>query len=52
MIGMLVTHAPLVALLAFFVAFLGIVVWVMRPGAKQSFEQQRHIPLTEDSNGR
>jgi len=35
-------------LIFFFVFFLGVVVWVFRPGAAEKYRKWGHIPLDED----
>lgn len=45
------THAPLIALLFFFGAFAGVMVYVLRPGARKQLEQHAEIPLKEDDHG-
>lgn len=32
------------------VMFIGIVIWVFRPGAKKSYDEQAKIPLKDQSN--
>ena len=37
-------------LLLFGITFMIVLVWVLRPSAKNSFEEQGKIPFTEDEN--
>jgi cbb3-type cytochrome oxidase subunit 3 len=39
---------PLVALCVFIVVFVGMLVWIYRPGSKQFYEREAQLPL-EDS---
>ncbi|MEM8731241.1 MAG: cbb3-type cytochrome c oxidase subunit 3 [Pseudomonadota bacterium] len=39
------------ALLAMFLFFIGVVVWVFRPGASQSYRDTAHIPLRDERPG-
>ena len=49
---LLVAHAPTVALLFFFSVFVGVFVWLVRPGMKQKMQRYARIPLEEDAHGR
>lgn len=40
----------LVGLLFFFTLFVGILVWVLWPGAKEKFQNHGQIPLKDDNN--
>ncbi|MCB1531963.1 MAG: CcoQ/FixQ family Cbb3-type cytochrome c oxidase assembly chaperone [Alphaproteobacteria bacterium] len=40
-------NAGLIGLLFFFVFFIGVVVWVMRPGSKEKYKEDAQIPLKE-----
>lgn len=40
--------AGLAGLLFFFVFFVGVVLWVMRPGSKDKYQQDAQIPLKEN----
>jgi cbb3-type cytochrome oxidase subunit 3 len=33
----------------FFVLFVGLVVWAMRPGKKEHFERLRRIPMRDEA---
>lgn len=35
-------------LLLLVIAFISIVLWVFRPGAKKAYDEQAEIPLNED----
>lgn len=41
-------HAALLGLLFFFIFFVVMAFWVYRPGAKDSYKHDAHIPLNED----
>ncbi len=43
-------HAGLLGLLFFFVFFVGVALWLMRPGAKEKAEHHARIPLTEEED--
>lgn len=44
--------AGLVGLLLFFMIFVGILIWVFRPGSGEKYKDAGRIPLEEeDSNG-
>ncbi len=47
----LAEHAPLIALLFFFFAFLGIAGSVLRPSQKAQIEDKANIPLKGDGRG-
>ena len=42
---------PALALLGFIFLFLGILGWIFRPGSRQFYERQAHLPLA-DSTGK
>ena len=44
--------APTIGLMFFFSVFVGIVLWVMRPGAKAELQTLAQIPLKEENDGR
>jgi cbb3-type cytochrome oxidase subunit 3 len=46
-----ITHAPTIALVGFFLAFLWIALSLVRPGAKQRAQQNAKIPLKEEHHG-
>ncbi len=46
-----VEYAPIIGLLFFFFIFVGIVIWAMRPSAKERLQKLAQIPLKEDTNG-
>lgn len=46
------SHAGLIGLLFFFFVFLGIGVWLFRPGMKSRLEPLGSIPLNEDNYDR
>jgi len=48
MIDWLSHHAGMMGLLFFFTFFTLTVLWVFRPGAKESYRKKSHIPLNED----
>ncbi|MCD8496721.1 MAG: cbb3-type cytochrome c oxidase subunit 3 [Alphaproteobacteria bacterium] len=37
----------LTGLIFFFIFFIGVVIWVFRPGSKKKYEQDAQIPLKE-----
>jgi cytochrome c oxidase cbb3-type subunit 4 len=39
--------AGLIGLLFFFIFFMGVVLWVFRPGSKKKYSQDARIPLEE-----
>ncbi len=44
--------AGLSGLLLFIAIFAGVLFWVLRPGAKESFDENARIPFKEDgANG-
>lgn len=47
MMDTLVTHASSIALVGFFIGFLGIVASVLRPSRKAELEKHARIPLEE-----
>lgn len=40
------------ALLFFFFFFVGVALWLYRPGAKKKYEEDARIPLRNEENGR
>jgi cbb3-type cytochrome oxidase subunit 3 len=46
-----VDHAPLIALLFFFIVFVGIAFWALKPSNKQRLQAHAQIPLKEEKNG-
>jgi len=50
MIDWLSHHAGMIGLLFFFTFFILMVLWVYRPGAKQSDQKKAYIPLNEDND--
>ncbi|HCK32035.1 MAG TPA: CcoQ/FixQ family Cbb3-type cytochrome c oxidase assembly chaperone [Rhodospirillaceae bacterium] len=46
----LASHAGLIGLVFFFTFFLGMLVWVFRPGSKEYFKKFGKIPLEEKDN--
>lgn len=50
MIDTLSTHAGLVGLVFFFAFFLLVMLWLIRPGAKEYYNAQAKIPLKGDSD--
>lgn len=47
MIDTLVRHAPMIALLGFFVGFVGIVLWAYAPANKARLQKNADIPFKE-----
>ena len=43
-------YAPVVGLLFFFLVFVGIAVWALRPSAKHRLQNLAYIPLKEDNH--
>lgn len=44
-------YAPTIGLIFFFLVFVGIVIWAMRPSKKKELEALAKIPLMNDTNG-
>lgn len=44
------SNAGMIGLLFFFVFFIGMALWVFRPGAKSSYDAKARIPLNEDES--
>jgi cbb3-type cytochrome oxidase subunit 3 len=42
----------LIGLLLFFCLFIGILIWVFRPGSKEAFKKYGYIPLKDDTDER
>ena len=40
----------LIGLLFFFVFFMGVVLWVFRPGSKTKYKEDARIPLEEENS--
>lgn len=40
----------IIGLLFFFILFVGILIWLFRPTAKQKFKEYGNIPLEDDKN--
>lgn len=43
-------HWGLFSLIFFFVFFVSVVLWVMRPGSAEHYKDVGNIPLREDNN--
>ncbi len=43
--------APTIGLVFFFITFLGIAIWALKPSNKQKIEAYGKIPLKEDDHG-
>ena len=43
-------HAPLIALIFFFAAFVAIALRTYRPGARKTLQSHAFIPLQEDEH--
>lgn len=50
MIDWVASHAGIIGLLFFFFFFVGVVIWVFRPGSKSGYQAKAHIPLNEDAD--
>lgn len=50
MMDFLSDHAGLIGLLFFFIFFLGVLLWVYRPGTNKLYAQQAQIPLKEGAD--
>ncbi len=50
MIDWVSEHAGMIGLLFFVTFFTGVVIWLLRPGAKEYYKAQGQIPLKEDDN--
>lgn len=48
MIDFITSYAGMIGLIFFFALFVGMTAWVYRPGARNSYQQQAHIPLNEE----
>lgn len=42
-------HPGLIALLFFFVFFIGVVVWIYRPGSRAHYQKMAELPLDKDT---
>lgn len=42
----------MIGLLLFFAIFVGILIWLFQPGAKEKFKKHGNIPLEDDKNER
>lgn len=51
MMNIIVSYAPTAGLLFFFIVFLGIAIWALKPSNKQRLQACAEIPLKEDSHG-
>lgn len=51
MIDYLLKHLPVLGLIFFFIFFVGVMIYVLRPSAKKTLQQYANIPL-ENSNER
>ncbi len=40
----------LLGLVLFFTLFIGLLIWIFRPGAKAQFQQHSEIPLKDDDH--
>ncbi len=40
-------HAGLMGLIFFFIFFIGMIVWVFRPGSKGQYQNDAQIPFKE-----
>lgn len=40
---------PLVALVVFIVVFVGMLVWIFRPGSKEFYKREARLPLEESA---
>ncbi|NBO17676.1 MAG: cbb3-type cytochrome c oxidase subunit 3 [Proteobacteria bacterium] len=47
----LITAAPTLGLLFFFMVFIGIALWTLLPSNKQRLQAYGHIPLKEEPHG-
>lgn len=47
MIDFIASHAGIIGLVFFVSFFIGVLVWLYRPGAKKDFEKHGNIPLEE-----
>jgi cbb3-type cytochrome oxidase subunit 3 len=47
MMDIILEHAPTIALLGFFIGFIGISCWAYAPKNKQKLEQNAQIPFKE-----
>jgi cytochrome c oxidase cbb3-type subunit 4 len=43
-------HAGMIGLLFFFVFFVGLLIWVFRPGSKKNYDAKAQIPLKDDND--
>ncbi|MCB1556183.1 MAG: CcoQ/FixQ family Cbb3-type cytochrome c oxidase assembly chaperone [Alphaproteobacteria bacterium] len=48
MIDWITHHAGVIGLLFFVVFFAAVVLWLIRPGAKEYYKEQGDIPLKEE----
>lgn len=49
MIGYVLDNAGVIGLLFFFLFFVGVLIWLYRPGQKQKFEKHSQIPFKEEN---
>jgi cbb3-type cytochrome oxidase subunit 3 len=42
---------PAFALVVFFVVFIGVLVWIYRPGSRQVYEHEAQLPFDTGSQG-
>ena len=47
MIDFIMSNATLIGLLFFFCFFVGVLIWVYRPGSKSTYKNFAEIPLKE-----
>lgn len=50
MIDWIAAHAGVIGLLFFFFFFVGVVLWVFRPGSKSGYQAKANIPLNDDKD--
>lgn len=48
MMDFISTHAGMIGLLFFFLFFISVTTWTLRPGAKKAYQGHANIPLEED----
>ncbi len=48
MIDWLAHHAPIIGLFIFLTFFIVAVAWTFRPGAREKYRKDAHIPLRND----
>ncbi len=51
MIDFVLDYSKEIGLIFFFAVFMSLIIWLLIPSNAKRLEQQKFIPLTDDSNG-